>query len=231
MGKRLAWLQIGAIAIAATACSDDGSGGVDAITDGATGMSGSGDSRSSEHDSGSTDRGGIWDAAGDSGEASGDGGMAEPPPPPNDLDPGDGTQSTGATIVLDGRQAETNGGQTGCSAGNDNLYRVQFSTVFPGPSILYVFVSLPADRLTGTRTFDVGPRPEDGDWTQLDQATMFVFGRAIDPSQNAAEGEVWVDASEGRVVVRFQDIVLRDSDGTEPSGHVISAAYRCDEPL
>lgn len=188
-------------------------GGGDAARRKPDGDSASGGAGGNVGTGGETNRGSIQDGA----------------PPPNSLDAGDGTASTGATTVYNGKTTGTNGGQTGCSTKDDNRYNIQFSTIYPGPKKLFVLVSLPRDQIEGRRSFEVGPA--DDDWTGIQTASVYVFGKMVGTGQYGAEGRVWASVEEGKVEMRFQDVKLREKDGPTLTGNTVSAAYLCGEEL
>lgn len=150
------------------------------------------------------------------------------PPPPNSLDPGDGTRATGGTIVYDARSGNTPGNQTGCRPGAfPNQWTVMIDSFGGGFGLSrpLVMVSFPLDLLTRSREFDVRPAPSSMSWAGLNQASI-LFTLTGEPIQFGGGGRVWARIVDRVMEVRFERVPLVDAS-QRPTGHVLSVAYRC----
>jgi len=171
---------------------------------------------------------------GDGGGPSGDGGGSDDvfPGPPNTLRAGDGTAGSGGTVVYDGKTSTINAINTGCGDGaRENQYAVQiwgFGGGF-GSTKVWVLVSLPKDKLTGSRVFDVGPAPA-GSYAGVTHAAVLQGGGGAPEVQAGSGGKVWVKIDRGIAEVRFEGIPLADASGA-PTGKAVSGALLCGAPV
>ena len=161
-----------------------------------------------------------------------DGGDDAFPPPPNDLDPGDGTLSTGGSLVYSGTSIRTVASSTGCGQqASTNRFEFVVSN-FNEPFEVYTArITVPRDMLNASRVFEIGRHPEDNDFSGLDYASVRMF--TPDGSVEwGSSGTIWVDVNEARVpTVRVQGIPLADEETDSLTGNIMSAALRCGEAV